>query len=293
MQRRRFLTSLFSTGIFASAARPEKFLAHFLQDDNAHQTVCLNTFAMARQRSLASKPIGEVVAEIGKSFVGTQYMAHTLEEAGDEHLVVNLQGFDCVSFYENSLSLARCVRKNTLTFEAFKKELQWIRYRSGVIDGYPSRLHYTSDYFYDNVQKGVVRDITGELGGVRYTKTVNFMSTHPEAYSQLKENPRFVEIIRAQEEAINGRRNLYIPKEKVAGVLSKIRSGDILGTTTSKDGLDTSHTGIALWKDGQVHFMHAPLAGGAVEISKGNLADYLARNAAQTGIMIVRPLDPA
>ena len=293
MQRRHFITSLLSTGIFATAARSEKLFARFLQDDDVHRTVCMNTFAMASERSLASKPIGQVVAEIGKSFVGTQYVAHTLEEPGEEHLVVNLQGFDCVSFYENSLSLARCVKKNTPTFEAFKKELQWIRYRSGVINGYPSRLHYTSDYFYDNVQKGVLRDLTKELGGVRYTKTVNFMSTHAEAYPQLKDNPRFLEVIRAQENAINGRTNLYIPKDKVAAVLSKIESGDILGTTTSKEGLDTSHTGIALWQDNQVHFMHAPLAGGAVEISKGNLAEYLARNTAQTGIMITRPLEPA
>jgi len=293
MQRRHFISSLLSTGIFASAARSEKLFAHFLEEDDVHRTICMNSFAMANSRSLASKPIGDVVAEIGKSFVGTQYVAHTLEEQGEEHLVVNLQGFDCVSFYENSLSLARCVKKNTLTFEAFKKELQWIRYRSGVINGYPSRLHYTSDYFFDNVQKGVVRDMAEELGGVPYTKTVNFMSTHPEAYVQLKDNPRFVEVIRAQEEAINGRTNLYIPKANVATVLSKIQSGDILGTTTSKDGLDTSHTGIALWQDDQVHFMHAPLAGGAVEISKGNLAEYLARNSAQTGIMIVRPLEPA
>ena len=293
MQRRHFLSSLLSTGVLATAARPEKLFAHFLQDEDAHRAICMNTFAMARSRSLADKSIGEVVAEIGKSFVGTQYVAHTLETQGEEHLVVNLQGFDCVSFYENSLSLARCVKQNTLTFEAFKKELQHIRYRAGVINGYPSRLHYTSDYFFDNVQKGVVRDMTEELGGVPYTKTVNFMSTHPEAYVQLKDNPRFLEVIRAQEEAINGRTNLYIPKDSVAAVLSKIQSGDILGTTTSKDGMDVSHTGIALWQDEQVHFMHAPLAGGAVEISQGNLAEYLARHSAQTGIIIVRPLEPA
>lgn len=293
MQRRHFLTSLLSTGVLASAARSESLFVNFLQDDDVHRKICMNTFAMACERTLASEPIGEVVAAIGKSFVGTQYVAHTLEEPGEEHLVVNLQGFDCVSFYENSLSLARCVKKNTPTFEAFKKELQWIRYRSGVINGYPSRLHYTSDYFYDNIQKGVVRDMTEELGGVRYTKTVNFMSTHTEAYAHLKDNPRFVEVIKAQEEAINGRTNLYIPKDKVAAILNKIQSGDILGTTTSKEGMDTSHTGIALRQDNDVHFMHAPLAGGAVEISKGNLAEYLARNTAQTGIMIVRPLEPA
>ena len=293
MERRHFLSSLIVSGLLAPSARADGLLRRFLQEEDPDEQVCLSKFTLAVERSLEGRPIGEVVAEIGKSFIGTQYVAHTLEQSGEEHLVVNLQGFDCVSFYENSLCLARCIKKKTTTFGAFKEQLQWIRYRSGVIDGYPSRLHYTSDYFYDNVQKGVVRDMTKELGGVPFTKNVSFMSTHPDAYPKLKENPGFVEIIRQQEEAINARDTLYIPKDKVAGVLDKINSGDILGTTTSKEGLDTSHTGIALWQDGQVHFMHAPLAGGAVVISEGNLAQYLMGNASQTGIMIVRPQEPA
>ena len=292
MERRQFLSSLMTTGLLASRARAEGFVRHFLQDADPDEQVCLSKFTMALERSLDTTPIGEVVAEIGKSFVGTGYVAQTLEQPGEEQLVINLRGFDCVSFYENSLSLARCVKKRTTTFEAFKKELQMIRYRSGVIDGYPSRLHYTSDYFYDNVAKGVVRDVTEELGGIPFTNTVSFMSSHPEAYPKLKENPALVEIIRKQEEAINARPRLYIPKECVAGILDKVQDGDILGTTTTIEGMDVSHTGIAVRQNGQVHFMHAPLAGGAVEISKTDLAAYLMKNAKQTGIMIVRPLEP-
>jgi hypothetical protein len=279
--------------MLASIARADNVLFRLLQDEVTDKGICLSKFTLAVDRSLASRPIGEVVAEIGSSFVGTRYVAHTLEQPGEEHLVVNLQGFDCVSFYENSLCLARCVKKGTLTFEAFKEQLQWIRYRSGIIDGYPSRLHYTSDYFYDNVKKGVVRDMTRKLGGVEFPKTVGFMSSHPEAYPKLKNNPEFIEMIRKQEETINRRTTWYLPKDKVGAVMSKIKDGDIIGTTTSMEGLDTSHTGIALWQDGQVHFMHAPLAGGAVEISKGNLAEYLQGNSKQTGIMIVRPQEPA
>jgi len=291
MERRHFLSSLMATGLLASTARPTGLL-RLLEDQKSNEEICLATFQMAVDRMLETKPIGVVVAEIGKSFVGTEYVAHTLEQAGEEHLVINLRGFDCVSFYENSLALARCVKMKTTTFEAFKKQIQWIRYRSGVIDGYPSRLHYTSDYFYDNVQKKVVRDITKELGGVPFTKKVGFMSAHPEAYPKLKDNPAFVQMIRTQEEAINARDTAYIPKEQVAGILDKIQDGDIIGTTTSMEGLDTSHTGIALTQDGQVHFMHAPLAGGAVEISSGNLSEYLMRITKMTGIMIVRPLEP-
>lgn len=293
MQRRHFISSLVTSGLVAATARADGFLSGLLQADQTDEQICNAKFKMALEQGLARKPIGDVVAEIGKSFVGSKYVAHTLEEPGEEHLVVNLRGFDCVSFYETSLCLARCVKLGKTTFDAFKRELTWIRYRSGVINGYPSRLHYTSDYFYDNVQKGVVKDMTKELGGVPFPKKVNFMSTHPESYPKLTENPALIDTIRAQEEVINKRTILYIPKENVASVLDKIHNGDILGTTTSMEGIDTSHTGITVWQDGQVHFMHAPLAGGAVEISKGNLSEYLLKNAKQTGIIIVRPQEPA
>lgn len=291
MERRHFLSTLITSGLLAASARANGIL-QLLQDDDPDKQICLSTFQLALDRGLEKEPIGVVIAEIGKSFVGTEYVAHTLEQPGEERLVINLRGFDCVSFYENCLSLARCVKLGDATFSAFKKQLQWIRYRSGVIDGYPSRLHYTSEYFYDNVQKGVFQDITKSLGGVPFKKTLNIMSTHPESYPKLKDNPALVEVIREQEATINARERLYIPKEKVADILDKIQDGDILGTTTSIEGLDVSHTGIAVLHEGQVRFMHAPLAGGAVEISKGNLAEYLLRNTKQTGIMIVRPQEP-
>jgi len=112
-----------------------------------NELICKNKFNLAAEMKLKDKPINEVVVAIAESFIGTDYAANTLEVPGKEQLVVNLQTLDCVTFYENSLVLARCIKKNKITFDDYKKELQFVRYRSGVIDGYPSRLHYTSDYF--------------------------------------------------------------------------------------------------------------------------------------------------
>ncbi len=72
----------------------------------------------------------------------------SLEKDGDEQLVINLTGLDCTTFLENSLALARCIKKGTTSFEDYLEELQFIRYRDGVIDGYTSRLHYFSDWIY-------------------------------------------------------------------------------------------------------------------------------------------------
>ena len=285
MNRRTFLASLpLSFGL------PSWTAGGFPDDDDA--IVCKKKFDIAVSLTLQKKPIGDVIVEIGKTFIGTEYVANALEVPGEEHLVVNMRGLDCVSFYENALVLARCVKKKKMTFDDYKAELQFIRYRHGKIDRYPSRLHYTSDYIYENEKKGVWKNVTKDLGGVRYTKTVNFMSTHPDSYRQLKENAEFIPVIKEQEHEISKRELYHVPKEKIADVSPQLKNGDILGITTDIEGLDVAHTGIVIWQNGKVHFLHAPNVGHKLTITEKTLAEYVAGNKRQIGIMVARPLEP-
>jgi hypothetical protein len=134
--------------------------------------------------------------------------------------------------------------------------------------------------------------MTAELGGVPHTKTINFMSANRSSYKHLV-NDSYYESILAAERALNNRPRYYIPRNTVAGILEMIHNGDILGMTTSIEGLDMSHTGMALWVDGTLKYLHAPLSGGNVQISRGSLPEYLAAHSRHTGIMIARPLEPA
>ena len=252
---------------------------------------CKSKFNLAAEENLQVKPIGDVIAAIGKSFIGTEYIAHTLEKGKTEHLVVNLTGLDCTTFLETDLAFARCIKEKKTTFEDYQNELTKIRYRGGVIDQYPSRLHYFSDWIYDMNKRGIGKDITKEIGGVPYKKKIDFMSTHSSAYKQLKDNPKFVKEIEKVEDAINSRKYFYIPKEDIDKVEDKIHSGDIIGITTNIGGLDISHTGIAYRADdGRIHLLHAPNVGYKVQISEKPLAEYLMGNKKQTGIMLIRPL---
>ena len=291
MDRRDFLKTIpLAAGIPAVTGIP--FLKSFVFDDD-DAALCSKKFKLAASLRLREKRIGEVVIEMGKSFLGTEYVANTLEQPGEERLIVNLQGLDCVSFYENALVLARCVKKNKTTFDNYREDLQFIRYRGGVIDGYPSRLHYSSDYFFDNEKKHVLKVVTKDIGGVRYEKTINFMSTHTESYRQLKEQPEFVAVIRKQEAAINRRTLYHIPTKVVPRVASKIHDGDIIAITTDIPGMDVSHTGIAIWQDRQLHFLHAPITGSKVQITEKTLVEYLAASSRRLGIMVARPLEPS
>ncbi len=289
MDRRTFLTALPLTWTLPALAHAFPYRA-FLQELTDEQ-ICTQKFEIAVKAGLKNEPIGDVVVEIGRTFLGTPYVAHALEQPGEERLVVNMRGLDCVSFYENSLVLARCIKKGVMTFDEYKKQLQYIRYRGGIIDGYASRLHYTSDYIYDNDKKGVWKDITKEIGGVPFTMKVNFMSTHPDAYRQIGEDPEVLAQIVEMEKTMNARTTSYVPKKDAEKILPKLRNGDILGFTTSIEGIDTSHTGILVKEHGRTQVMHAPLAGKMVVLSEASLPEYLEGNKKMTGIIVARPLD--
>ncbi len=264
--------------------------------EETDETVCKAKFDLAISRNLVDKPINEVIVEIGKSFIGTAYAAHSLEEEGAEHLVVNLRVLDCVSFYENSLAVARCVKMKKFSFDDYRAQLQFIRYRDGIINGYPSRLHYTTDYWFDNEKKGAMKIVTEELFGEKNLQPIptpiNFMTMHRSAYKQLA-NESFFEEIGKQEEEIGTRGTLFLPKEKVHLFAEKIKTGSFIGITTNTPGLDVSHTGIAVRMiNGALHLMHAPDIGYKVQITESPLHDYLARHSKQTGIIVAEALEP-
>ncbi len=256
------------------------------------QTECNKIYSYAFEHALVNKPIGEVVRSVGERFLGKPYEAHTLDGAGEETLVADLHSFDCVTLVENAAALSRCIKGNRLSFDAYRRELQQLRYRGGVIDGYPSRLNYFTEWIADNERKGIVKDVTKEIGGVPLQKTINFMSTHRNSYPKLSSDTVFAAIKRT-EDTLSMRECYRIPASRIARVESKIHSGDIIAITTKIDGLDVSHTGIAVRSDdGKLRYLHAPDVGIPVQITHETLAEHVKKFPAYTGIIVVRPVEP-
>jgi hypothetical protein len=255
--------------------------------------ICNSKFQLAVEKNLAELPIGDLMIEIGRSFLGTEYVAHTLEKGEKEQVVINLSGLDCYTFFESTLALARSVKLGKTTFDDYLKQIELFRYRNGKMIDYPSRLHYSTDVIYDNAKKNILTDVTKEIGGELYENEVYFMSENPDKYKFLKDNPEFVKRISAIEKEINQRTQYFIPQEKIEKLESGIQDGDIIAITTDIDGLDVAHTGMALrLDDGRVYFIHAPSVGHKVEITEKPLSDYVKKNKRQTGIIVARPLEP-
>jgi hypothetical protein len=234
-------------------------------------------------------PIGEIIVGIGRRFVGEPYTPGTLEVPGPERLVVNLREFDCVTYVESVLALARLVRAGERDFAAFQRELTRIRYRNGTVDGYPSRLHYFSEWISDNAAKQVVQDVTSGIGGVATTEPVNFMTSNAHAYPHMSDLAN-VRAIGAVEQRLSAAPRHYIPQRQIATLERGIRNGDVIAATSSVHGLDVAHTGFAIRVDGRVHLMHAPLVGSVLEISARPLGDRILGINGQDGIMVARPL---
>lgn len=233
--------------------------------------------------------INNVIVLTAKYFLETPYVGHTLDSNEVEQLVVNLNRFDCMTFVESVLALSIDYMSDDPDYHNFENILQKIRYRGGNISGYTSRLHYTSDWIFDNTQKQTVVDRTKQLGGLAFRPVLTYMSTHPQSYTQLKDNKQAVDSMRLIEKQINLRKAMnYIPKYKVATIEKNINSGDIIMITTSTPGLDYAHVGFAI-KDGNVlKFIHASSDQKKVVITSSWLHTYLNGVKNFTGISVLK-----
>ncbi|GAB5409457.1 MAG: DUF1460 domain-containing protein [Balneolaceae bacterium] len=245
---------------------------------------------LSRFKDDNEKPIATLIPEIGKYFIGNEYVAHTLEVNEEEKLIINLRELDCTTYAENLLALARTLKSENQTFEQFAAEIKKIRYRDGKLNEYPSRLHYFSDWIYSNKESKLVNTPADSFGNP-FPNKVSFMSSNPESYKHLSQNPDFISTIKEQETEINNNNYFYLPKNKIAEYEHLLKEGDIIGLTTSIKGLDVAHVGILVEQEGKLHLLHASQSNLKVEISDEPITSFLKPDSKNTGIMIARPVD--
>lgn len=234
-------------------------------------------------------PLVTILEHTAHFFLGTPYVASTLDQTMEEQLVVNLQELDCVTYVENVLALSLAASSNNFTYHNFKEHLKSIRYRNGELSDYASRLHYTSDWIFDNQQSGLLQNISQELSGVKETKELDFMSTHRNAYKQLAQNNAMLYKIEQTEKSINNRKGFYyLPKGAIHNKANMIPHMAVVGIVTTIDGLDTSHVGFAYQKDGQLQFIHASSAIMKVIVDSKTLSNYCFSQKTCKGIIVAK-----
>ena len=219
-----------------------------------------------------------------EALLGQPYVAGTLEELPEEKLCIYLTRTDCILFVETCLGLVRTAEQDG-DFETLAGELLQSRYRNGVCSRYEDRLHYTTEWARQGVTRGVLKDVSEALGGIRYDHPVHYMSRHPESYARMTD----VDAIAAIEERINAQPSTYIPQNRIQQALKGIENGDIILFTTTVEGLDVSHCAIAKVDPGKpVRFIHASTGAIKVVLEPRTLEEYVTGRKAVTGIQVFR-----
>ena len=247
----------------------------------------------------SSVPLGRRAIKVGELAIGTPYEPYTLEAyikaGGDpksvEPLTVSLTRFDCVTLVESSLAVARASDDTAKpSWQRFSREVERMRYRGGKRRGYTSRLHYFSEWISDGQKRGLLEDLGRDLGGVNDARPLRFMTEHRSSYPALADDEVFREIGK-MERSLDGQPRWVIPAEQIAGVENRIQTGDVLAFATAIPGIDVTHAAFAYrGNDSVLRVLHAPLSGGAVEITRSTLPEYVAKIKRSTGILIARPL---
>lgn len=201
---------------------------------------------LMEQAALKDSP-GAKIEFLSEKFLGTPYAGNTLGGASGEaeRLTVDLSGVDCFTYidYVESLRLSG-------SFGEFKRKLVKTRYKDGAVR-WENRRHFFSDWVSGDDRN--TRDVTREIGG-------NAMATVTKELNRKTDGSPWLPGLAAV------KRNLsYVPSDKLTPpVLREIKTGDYLGIYSDKDGLDVSHTGIAVRKNGVVYLRHASTVHGKV-----------------------------
>ena len=245
----------------------------------------------AREQKLSDRSMGQIVQAIAQQFLGAQYKKNLLDQFPQETLFISLDKFDCVLFVETVLAIARGVATQDYTYDPFVDRVRDERYRNGELGNYCSRLHYFSDWIFDNQKRGNVENLTAAMGGIPLNKKLNYMSKNRQSYPQIATNDLNYQCFVEMENNLNQLTIKYIPQNQIRRVYSQLQPGDIVAVATRIEGLDVTHTGLVYRNpNGNIGIIHASPAG-TVRIAS-DLQGYVANIPNAIGIIVTRPKDP-
>jgi hypothetical protein len=254
--------------------------------------------AKAERENWRKLSIGERTIRVARELVGVPYVNYSLEVHDRiESPVVNLQGMDCWTYYENALAIARMLRHKPGPYKPadMLHMVEIERYRNGVCTGsYLSRMHHLEEVFHDNQRRGYATNITPRLpGAVRLRREIREMTVQWKSYRYLRSNPSLIEPMGRIEAQVSKLPVHHVPKSHVRAAEKYLQNGDICAITTTWHGGYTSHVGLIIQIKGRAHLAHATSdrSKGRMTIIDRPITDYLNGSAKHAGMIICRPHD--
>ena len=210
------------------------------------------------------------IEAISQNFLNVPYLGYTLIGSinKQEILTINLSGMDCFTY----IDYVEAIRSSS-DYNSFKDQVKNIRYKDGIVE-YRARNHFFSDWPLNNSSN--VKDITEHFGSGNIITVKKYLNLKNDGSNYLDGIP------------VVERDITYIPTDKISSdVIDKMNTGDYIGIYSKLDGLDVSHTGIVVKKNGKAFIRHASSRKINKKVVDEDLIVYLKN---KPGIVVYRPI---
>ncbi|WP_272677665.1 MULTISPECIES: DUF1460 domain-containing protein [unclassified Providencia] len=211
----------------------------------------------------------EKINRISATFLGTPYVANTLIGGPEqqETLVANFEGVDCFTYLDYVVALSLSNNE-----KSFLNSLVNTRYKDSQVTYY-KRKHFFTDWYAVAPKNAIDVTATISPNSITVEKNLNIKSDGSEYIKGLGAIPRTI---------------TYIPGNRInQSVIDNIKTGDYIGVYSPISGLDVSHTGFAIKKDGQLWYRNAS------SLSKNNKVvdtPFLEYMSTRPGILVLRSI---
>jgi cell wall-associated NlpC family hydrolase len=207
-------------------------------------------------RSAASR-----IEFLSRRFLGCPYKPDPLIGSADkaEVFTAALDGFDCVTYIETVVALARASN-----VDDFTDWLRKIRYDQGRIQ-WDRRNHYMSLWIRNNVRDGILKPVSKPtVPTVSRERVLNVVPGLAPQRTRIK----------------------CVPKAAVPRLERHLQTGDLIFFASTRKNLDTFHAGIIVSDGKKVLMRHASRSQGSVV--EQELSEFLKANR-MAGVIVVRP----
>jgi hypothetical protein len=196
-----------------------------------------------------------------RHFLGHSYKPNPLigSAATAEVFTASLDGFDCVTYIETIVALARASN-----VDGFIQWLRKIRYERGRIQ-WERRNHYMTLWIRNNVREGIIKPVSmPSVPTLSMERVLNVVPGLDPQRTRVK----------------------CVPKRAVPRLERYLQTGDLIFFASTRMNLDVFHAGIIV-RDGKKVFMrHASQSQRSVV--EQELSDFLKANR-MTGVIVMRP----
>ena len=207
------------------------------------------------------RSVPDRIAIFSGCFLGCPYKPFPLigSAVTPEVFVATLDGFDCVTYIETVLALARAA-----TIDGFIESLRKIRYEQGRIE-WRKRNHYMTGWIRNNLRDATLGRIAAvSVPTVLRERLLDVVPGLPARHTTLK----------------------CVPKSAVPRLARWLLTGDLIFFASTRKHLDFFHAGIIVRTRERLVLRHASRSQG--EVVEQRLDEFLKKNR-MTGVVVVRP----